>query len=117
MALPLVTGADKDVKQSLEIARPSHVLGMELNAEERERLVHDPLVALIISICEQDLPIRWQVAVVHRKAVVLGGDETALGRRVETGLVVATVAVPVRGYEDESRLLQPSKYTSVAFRN
>lgn len=52
---------------------------MELDAEEWQGLVHDSLIALIIGISEKHLPVGRQVAVIHSKAMVLRGDETALG--------------------------------------
>lgn len=93
MVLPVKTSAKKHIKESLQITGTTHVLGMELHAEERQGFVHDALIALIIGIGEQHLPICGQVAVVHSKAMILCSDEAALGRRVEAWLVVTTIAI------------------------
>ena len=61
--------------------------------------MHDALAGVVIGVGEQDVPVRGQGQWVHSEAVVLAGDEAALGALVDTGLVVASVPVP----EDRGR--------------
>ena len=71
------------------------MLGVKLHAEERQGIVDKPFVGLVVGIGEEDVPARRDGVVVNSEAVVLGGDETALGGRVDAGLVVTTIAIPV----------------------
>ena len=53
-----------------------------------------PLISAIVSISEQNPPIRWQGGDIDSKPMVLGGDEASLTVAMDTRLVVATVAIP-----------------------
>ena len=54
----------------------------------------DSLAGLVVGVGEQDLPVGGQRPRVHRKAVVLAGDEAAARSLVDARLVVAPVTVP-----------------------
>ena len=72
------------------------MLRVKLDAENRTSFVDDPFVSVVVSVREKDRPIGWQGFSGDCKAMVLCCDETAFACGVDTGLVVATVTVPVR---------------------
>ena len=67
---------------------------MKLNAEYRTTVVHDSLVGPVVLVGEEDRPVFRQCGGFKRKAVILGGDEAALGGGVGTGLIVTSVSIP-----------------------
>lgn len=56
----------------------------------------DALVGVVVGVGEEDVPVLWEGLQVHGKAVILAGDEAAVGSRVYAGLVVTAVPVPAR---------------------
>lgn len=62
--------------------------------EERLRVVHDAFAGVIVGVGEEHVPVLRQGPRVHSEAVVLTGDEAALGSFMDAGLVVTTVPVP-----------------------
>lgn len=62
--------------------------------EEGFRIVHDALTAVVVRIGKEHVPILWEGLGVHRKAVVLRGDEAALRSFMDARLVMPTVSIP-----------------------
>lgn len=58
--------------------------------------MHDALVGFIVGIGEEDVPAFRKTVGVDGEAVVLTGDEAAVGALVDARLVVATVSIPGR---------------------
>ena len=67
---------------------------MELDREKWLRVVDYPLVSGIVSVGEENRPIRWQRGDIDGKTVVLGGYETTTTVAMETRLIVAAITVP-----------------------
>ena len=61
---------------------------------------------MVIGIGEQNRPIRWQIFSVNSKAMVLSGDEAALGGGVDTGEVVTSVTIPIGRGDGATKQLQ-----------
>jgi hypothetical protein len=66
---------------------------VELDPPERFRAVPDPLVGPVVGVGEPGKPVCREGVLVHRVAVVLGRDETALGPLQDARLVLTPVAV------------------------
>lgn len=58
--------------------------------------MNDALVGVVIGVGEEDIPPLWEGVRADGKAVILAGDEAAIGSRVDAGLVVTAVPVPAR---------------------
>lgn len=56
--------------------------------------MHDALAGVVVGIGEQNVPVVGQGVGVDSEAVVLTGDEAAVGSVMEARLVVATVTIP-----------------------
>lgn len=56
--------------------------------------MHKALIGVVVGISEEGTPSGWQACRVHCKAMVLGGNEAALGALMEAGLIVSTVPIP-----------------------
>src|SRR5262249_49157883 len=82
----------KSVKEIVGIDWPRGRFRMKLHAHEGADAVPDPLVSAIIGVEKPRLPVRRQGGVVHRIAVVLGGDVAAPCADFQTGLILATVS-------------------------
>lgn len=59
-------------------------------------VVYDALIGVIVGVGKEDVPVSGQGVRVDSEAVVLTGDEAAIGSLVDARLVVATVTVPER---------------------
>ncbi len=72
------------------------MLGMELNAEIRQGLVHYTLIRLVVLVVEEWLPVverrRYRLGI-HCVSVVLAGDVTSLRAHQGARLILAAVAV------------------------
>jgi len=72
------------------------MLGMELNAEIRQGLVHYTLIRLVVLVVEEWLPVverrRCRFGI-HCVSVVLAGDVTSLRAHKGARLILAAVAV------------------------
>lgn len=56
--------------------------------------MYDALVGVVVSICEEHVPVFRQSVRVDSEAVILTGDEAALCPIMDARLVVSTVTIP-----------------------
>ena len=80
------------IEQITTIQRPPLGLGMELCAEDWTGAVDDALIAAIVEVDEEFLPIGWQRRRVDRVSVVLRRDVASACTKVERGDIVRAVA-------------------------
>lgn len=61
--------------------------------EEGLGFVHDALIGVVVSVCEERHPSLRQTVCIHSIAVILGSDQTATALHVTAWLIVTTVTV------------------------
>lgn len=61
--------------------------------------MYDALVGVVVSICEEHVPVFGQSVRVDSEAVILTGDEAALCPIMDAWLVVSTVTIPEKQEE------------------
>lgn len=74
-------------KHSTTSITPSHL------PEERQRFVQEPLIRAIVGVSKKRLPLVGNRTHVDGVAVVLGGDEAAVGGHVGARLVMPAVSI------------------------
>ena len=69
----------KVIKDELGVFGTRRCFGVELSREPRAEFVSYALICSVVEIDKQRLPFGGQSLVIHRKAMILAGDITALG--------------------------------------
>lgn len=69
--------------------------------------MYDALVAVVVGVGEEDVPVLRQRVRVDGKTVILAGDEAAICSLVYAGLVVTTIPVPERQEEENGNVRDP----------
>src|SRR5689334_24638530 len=105
--LPSIEGLDQLVEEERGVERAGCGLGVELHAHERTGAMANALVGPVVEVAEPRLPLARQGLLVHREAVVLGGDEAARGSHAAARLVLTAmtelelVGVGARGESED----------------
>lgn len=87
----LLDSVQKYIEQELGIGGATSSFWVELRREKRLGLMDNTLIAVVVCVGEQRLPVRREGSIIDGVAVVLGGDESFVGQTVDDRLVLTSV--------------------------